>query len=171
MSAQAEPALDLTPVFYDWSLDFQHATTRQALAYWQACRGEHAMPALAALKLRGMKDFVANAALINVHILDDGTSDYSVRLIGERVREQYGAVTGRKLSQFLPRNMEQRWRHALDLAREALMPMRVHGRMSYNDHTWLYQETLLAPMRIGDEALRLFLLVTAWWPYHEAAQG
>jgi hypothetical protein len=164
MSVQSK--LDLTPVFYDWSLDFEHSTTRQGLAYWHACRGARSMPAVQDLKLRGMKDFAANSALFDVLTLDDGTVDYSIRLTGERVRERYGAVAHRKLSEFLPQNMEQRWRHALDLSRMSRTPLRVHGRMSYKDNTWLYQESLLAPLRGAEDAPAVFLSVTAWWPYH-----
>jgi hypothetical protein len=77
-------------------------------------------------------------------------------------------VAHRKLSEFLPHDMEQRWRDALDLVGKAQKPLRVHGRMSYEDHTWLYQETLLAPLRGADDGLQVFLSVTAWWPYHSA---
>jgi hypothetical protein len=163
MSVPTKP--DLTPVFYDWSLGFEHSTTRQGLAYWHRCRGTRSMPAVGDLKLRGMKDFAANSALFDVLTLDDGTVDYSIRLTGERVRERYGAVAHRRLSEFLPQNMEERWRHALDLARTAQAPLRVHGRMSYEDRTWLYQETLLAPLRGAEDTLAVFLSVTAWWPY------
>jgi hypothetical protein len=36
--------------------------------------------------------------------------------------------------------------------------------MSYADSAWLYQETLLAPLRDASDQVSMFLLVTAWWP-------
>ena len=122
------------------------------------------MPAFADLKVRGMKEFVANSGLIDVLPLQAGTFDYSVRLTGEKIRERYGAIAHRKLSEFLPPNMERRWRRALDLVRVEKAPLRVHGRMSYENRTWLYQETLLAPLSRADGMIGVFLLVTAWWP-------
>jgi len=162
MSVQNQTS-PMTPVFYDWQLDLEHPITRQALAYWNECRGERSMPAFEDLKLRGMKAFVANTSLIDMVTLDNGTVDYSIRLTGERVREKYGAVAHSKLSEFLPPHLEQRWRDALEMVRVVKTPLRVHGRMTYDDHTRLYQETLLAPLNECDDTLRLFLTVTAWW--------
>ena len=163
---QAEP--DLTPVFYDWTLNFEHETPRAGFAYWNLCRAKRVMPALGDLTPRGMKAFIANAALFNMQPLAAGAVDYVVRLTGERVRERYGAVARRKLSEFLPPHLEQRWRYALELVRVSQAPLRVHGRMSYDDQTWLYQETLLAPLSGADGQLRAFLTVTAWWTYRGA---
>jgi hypothetical protein len=153
-----------TPVFYDWALDFENPITRQALTYWNRSRGAGTMPAFEDLSLRGMKDFIANTSLIDLAPLADGEVEYSIRLTGERVRELYGPVAHRKLSEFLPPVLERRWREGLDQVRTAMTPLRVHGPMSYDEHTWLYQETLLAPLRGADGSVRVFLTVTAWWP-------
>jgi hypothetical protein len=167
VSVQSERHSKLTPVFYDWELNLEHAITQQALAYWKECRGERSMPAFEDLKLSGMKAFVANSSLIDMVSSGDGALDYSIKLTGEKVRERYGAVARSKLSEFLPPHLEQRWRDALELVRTAKAPLRVHGRMTYEDHTWLYQETLLAPLRESEDAVRLFLTVTAWWSVHD----
>src|SRR5216684_916887 len=167
MPAQTDRHVNLTPVFYDRELDFESPTTRQALQYWNACAGERTMPAFADLSLRGMKTFVANASLIEMVSSGDGAVDYSIRLTGERVRERYGSVAHRTLSEFLPPHMEQRWRDSLEMVRVAKAPLRVHGRMTYESHAWLYQETFLAPLRGADGAVGLFLTVTAWWSIHD----
>jgi hypothetical protein len=164
MSARAEPTTSLTPVYHDWSLTFEQATPREALSYWNECRGTRSMPRKADISVRGMKRFIANVSLVDVQANDDGTLDYFVRLTGERVRELYGAIAHHKLSEFLPPDMEQRWRTALDLVRTAGRPLRVHGRMSYADHVWLYQETLLAPLSSGGDETDTFLMATAWKP-------
>lgn len=161
---QTEHHNDLTPVFYDWGLNLENPITQQALAYWNECRGERSMPAFEDLKLRGMKTFVANSSIIDMISSNDGEVDYSIRLTGERVRERYGAVAHSRLSEFLPPYLEQRWRDALELVSVAKAPLRVHGRMTFKEYTWLYQETLLAPLSQSEDSLRLFLAVTAWWP-------
>jgi hypothetical protein len=164
MSARAELLTPLTPVHHDWALSFEQATPGEALAYWNECRGTRSMPLKTDISVRGMKRFIANVSLVDVHSNNDGTVDYYVRLTGERVRELYGPIAHRKLSEFLPADMEQRWRTALDLVRAARRPLRVHGRMSYADHTWLYQETLLAPLSSNGEETDMFLMATAWRP-------
>jgi hypothetical protein len=164
MPKVAEARVELPPVFHDWALAFEHETTREGLAYWNALRGERPMPAFSDLHPRGMKSFIANVSVIDCIPDDDGNVAYSVRLTGERVREHYGAVARRKLREFLPVAMERRWRQSLDRVRATEQPLRVHGRMSYADNIWLYQETLLAPLRGADSKASMFLLVTAWWP-------
>lgn len=164
MPELAEAQAELTPVYYDWSLQFEHEATRKGLAYWNERCGADQVPAFQDIRPRGMKDFIAHVSLIESHLGADGSSEYSVRLTGERVRERYGAVARRKLKDFLPADMERRWRHALGLVSAAQSPLRVHGRMSYADSVWLYQETLLAPLRDAASQLTMFMLVTAWWP-------
>ena len=83
---------------------------------------------------------------------------------GDEPRGRLGWFARRKLKDFLPADMERRWRHALGLVSAAQSPLRVHGRMSYADSVWLYQETLLAPLRDAASQLTMFMLVTAWWP-------
>ncbi len=113
-----------------------------------------------------MKKFLAHVSLIDIERDNDGSVDYVVKLTGERVRELYGSVAHRSLSEFLPAEMEQRWRSALDLVRDERRPLRVHGRMSFGGHIWLYQETLLAPLGGDNEETDGFLLVTAWTRHH-----
>jgi hypothetical protein len=164
MTEAAKSRPDLPPVSYDWSLAFEHETTRKGLAFWHELRGTNALPSFKDFSPRGIKDFISNVSLIESRAQEDGKVDYSVRLTGERVRERYGAVAHRKLQEFLPLEMERRWREALDLVRSAQAPLRVHGRMSYRDNTWLYQETLLAPLTDGTGTVSMFLLVTDWRP-------
>jgi hypothetical protein len=165
MPEAANSRPDLPPVSYDWSLAFEHELTRKGLAYWNERRGAKALPSFKDIPPRGMKDFITNVSLIESRLREDGKVDYSIRLTGERVRERYGAVAHRKLQEFLPLEMERRWRHALELVTSAQAPLRVHGRMSYADSTWLYQETLLAPLSDDAGTVDMFLLVTAWWPF------
>lgn len=166
MYKRAELLTPLTPVYHDWTLGFEEQMPREALAYWNACRGTRSMPGINDVNVRGMKNFIANVSLVDILPSSEGHVDYSVRLTGERVRELYGPIAHRKLSEFLPADMEQRWRQALDVVRTARQPLRVHGRMSYADHTWLYQETLLAPLgRDDDDVAGMFLMVTAWKSY------
>jgi hypothetical protein len=164
MGEPAEQIKPLPPIHHDWALGFEHAMTREALAYWNDCSGARAMPLVTDISARGMKSFLANVSLIEVHVIDAGKVDYSVRLTGERVREQYGPVAHRKLSEFLPPDMEERWRGALDPVRTERRPLRVHGRMSYANHTWLYQETLVAPLSHDSGEVGTFLMVTTWTP-------
>lgn len=164
MSVAALRPAPLTPVFHDWSLAFEQAIPRDAIAYWNECRGARAMPRMGDIAARGMKTFLTHVSLLDVETDEDGAVDYVVKLTGERVRELYGPVAHRRLSEFLPAEMEERWRAALDLVRAERRALRVHGRMSYGGHIWLYQETLLAPLSGEGDEVQGFLLVTAWTP-------
>src|SRR5690349_17592185 len=110
MPQVVEAPTELTPVYYDWSLAFEHETTRNGLAYWNERRGTQSIPLFKDLRPRGMKDFIANVSVIESRVRGDGSAEYSVRLTGERVRERYGTVAHRKLQEFLPPEMERRWR-------------------------------------------------------------
>lgn len=165
MPEHSELLTPLTPVYHDWSLGFEQAMPREALAHWNERRGDRPMPCASEITARGMKNFLANVSLVEVHSSVDGAIDYYVRLTGERVRELYGPIAHRKLSEFLSPELEPRWRHALDLVRTERRPLRVHGRMSYQGNTWLYQETLVAPLGNDSDEAGMFLLVTAWTPY------
>jgi hypothetical protein len=164
MSLPALRPASLTPVFHDWSLAFEQTIPRDALTYWNECRGTRAMPRMTEISARGMKKFLTHVSLLDIETNSDGSVDYIVKLTGERVREHYGSVAHRRLSEFLPEEMEQRWRAALDLVRSERRPLRVHGRMSYGGHVWLYQETLLAPLGGDGDDVEGFLLITAWTP-------
>ncbi|HEY1710875.1 MAG TPA: PAS domain-containing protein [Rhizomicrobium sp.] len=165
MSDRTDDLSSQTPVHYDWSLSFDHTMLRKALAYWIERSGTRPMPLKTDMSVRGTKEFIANVSLMDINLTADGSVDYSVKLIGERVRQYYGPIAHRKLSEFLPADLEQRWRAALDRVRTTKQPLRVHGRMSYANHTWLYQETLLAPLSDDAGETAMFLMVTAWSPY------
>jgi hypothetical protein len=168
MSVAALRPVPLTPIFHDWSLAFEQEIPRDALAYWNACRATRAMPRASDISAKGMKKFLTHVSLLEILTNIDGSVDYFVRLTGERVRELYGPVAHKKLAEFLPGEMEERWRGMLDLVRNERRPLRVHGRMSYGGHIWLYQETLLAPLGDEDDQPGMFLMVTAWTPYKSA---
>jgi hypothetical protein len=156
------------PIEIDPTVALTRPMTRMAYAYWQSVRADRAMPMRKDLSPQAMRAFLRHVALIEIRAGDDGRMDYVMRLAGVRIEDIFGPVTGRALGQFLPPQIETRWRFALDKAVEARAPLRAASRLTFAGKTWLQAEVLLAPL---GEAGKVSMLLGALevWPVAQMA--
>jgi hypothetical protein len=147
----------------DKTLSFRHPLNVEALGYWRSLLKGRAMPARADLDPRAMRGFLADMGLMETRKKADGTSDYFVRLAGTRTEQIYGPVTGKLISEFLPPEIEARWRGALDAAVAAGGPVRTIGRMAFQKRTWLEVECLVAPLGDDGQTISMLMIVVATW--------
>lgn len=148
-------------------IDHEVALTREmpikAYDYWRARRGTRIMPSRKDINPRDMREFVAHAGLIEVRPKAEGT-DYVVRLVGTRAEEIFGQITGKAFSEFLPPEIEARWRRVCDEVRKTHGPVSVSGRLAFQGRTWLQTETFVGPLAEEGQEITMFLLGFASWP-------
>jgi hypothetical protein len=153
----------LPPIAIDDSLGFLQPATIEALAYWKSRLDGRLMPSRADLDPRQMRAFMAHIALIELRSMPDGKQDYYIRLAGTAVEQLFGPFTGQSISEFLPAEIEARWRSMLDAARDAASPIRTIGRVAFQRKTWLECETMIAPLGTDGKTVSMFFVAVATW--------
>jgi hypothetical protein len=155
--------LEQIPIAIDDSLRFLQPATIEALAYWKSKLDGRLMPSRANLDPRQMRAFMPNIALVELRKAPDGTQDYYIRLAGTAVEELFGPLTGQSISEFLPAEIETRWRRMLDIARDAASPIRTIGRVAFQRKTWLECETMIAPLGTDGKTVSMLFVAVAIW--------
>jgi hypothetical protein len=138
--------------------------------YWRACRGLRLMPTRADITPKGMKEFMTNVGLIEARPTALGV-DYVVRLAGTRCEEVFGPITGKSFCDFLPPEIELRWRRVCDEARRTRGPLSVTGRIAFPGKDWLQSETFVGPLGEEGQEITMLLLGFVAWPALSGATG
>ncbi len=153
----------LPPIAVDDSLSFVQPATIAALAYWKSKLGGRSMPARADLDPREMRSFMPHIALVELRQTADGSQDYYIRLSGTNIEQVFGRLTGQLISEFLPPEIEARWRRMFDAARDAGAPVRITGRVAFQRKTWLQCELMIAPLGTDGKTISMFFVAVATW--------
>jgi hypothetical protein len=90
--------------------------TALACTYWQSRRKNERLPARTDLVPSEMRKFIARVGLIEFHDRGRGV-EYSIRLAGSKWEAIFGLMRGRTLREFLPADIEARWRDAFEPVR------------------------------------------------------
>jgi hypothetical protein len=149
-------------VEFDKTVSLMREMTAKAYEYWKAARGDRAMPARKDIKPQDMREFVRHIGLVEVRRAADGHAIYFIRLAGAKIESVFGAITGKSLGEFLPVQLEARWRLVFDAALEHPVPVRIASRVLFGGKTYLACEVLLAPLGEGGEVSMLFAAVDVW---------
>jgi hypothetical protein len=153
----------LPPITVDESLSFVQPATIAALAYWKSKLGGRPMPSRADLDPREMRSFMPHIALVELRQTADGAQDYYMRLTGTSIEQVFGQLTGQLISEFLPPEIEARWRMMFDAARDAAAPVRITGRIAFQRKTWLQCELMIAPLGTEGKTISMFFVAVATW--------
>ena len=153
----------LPPIGLDASLAFEHPKTVAALAYWRSKLDGRRMPSRADVDPRQMRGFMPNIALVELRHAPDGSRDYFIRLAGTAIDQVFGPLAGHLIGEFLPPEIELRWRRMLDAARDAGAPIRTIGRVAFQAKHWLECETLIAPLGFDGRMVSMFFVAVATW--------
>ena len=148
-------AVHTRPLQLDWNLEFTQTPTILARDYWRSRRRAYGMPARADIAPAAMRKFVAHAGLSEIR---PGTRqvDYFIRLAGTRWEDVFGPMTGRFLEDFLPPEIEMRWRTVFDAVRKAATPVGIATGIEFQGKSWLTCEMFVAPL--GDAAHNVTML-------------
>jgi len=146
---------------FDWTLQFARAETAAAYEYWNSCRGARAMPSRSDLKPTEMRKFTEHVGLVEVRHETDGQAGYFIRRAGGKWEEVFGPMTGRYIQEFLPPQIEMRWREALGAVCESKAPVRITTRIQFQQKNWLKAELFIAPL--GEEEISMLLTTFVSW--------
>ena len=150
------------PIEIDPTVTLTRPMTIRAYEYWQSARVARAMPARKDISPQAMRAFVSHVALVELRAGSGGKLDYVMRLAGARIEDVFGSITGRALQEFMPAQIESRWRWTMDKAVAAAAPLRVSSRVAFGDKTWLQAEVLLAPLGNAGTVSMLFGAIEIW---------
>lgn len=131
---------------FDWTLQFLRVETAAAHEYWSACRSTRPMPSRSDLKPTAMRKFTEHVGLVEVQHEAAGEAGYFIRRAGGKWEEVFGPMTGRYIQEFLPPQIEMRWREALGAVCNAKAPVRVTTRIQFQQKNWLKAELFFAPL-------------------------
>jgi len=163
MGLQAEKAVGrvLPPYLWDWSLCCEHAPTQMALEYWRSRCRDDKIPAASDIVPSGMSKFLPHILLVDIHRESDADVQYCIRLAGTHVEEILGPISGRDIRSFLAPDLLVRWQEIFGEVVKAGKSLRVMGRVSYANKSWLSGEALLAPLCDETGAVsRLFVVMS-----------
>ncbi len=84
-------------------------------------------------------------------------------LAGTRVEQIFGPIGGKSISEVLTEEIEARWRSYFDAVCDAVRPLRISGRVAFENKIWLESEALIAPLgQAGEPVTMLFAALAAW---------
>ena len=159
------------PVTFDWSLAFEHRVAQLALAYWKSRCAGRSMPQRSDLTPGGMSEFLANVALIESLRVGQTKRQYRVRLAGTRVEQIFGPIGGKSISEVLTEEIEARWRSYFDAVCDAVRPLRICGRVAFENKIWLESEALIAPLGQAGEPVTMLFAALAAWPAESVSKA
>jgi hypothetical protein len=155
--------LGTPPLVFDWSLDFfEREQTALACAYWQSLRKNELLPARSDLVPSEMRKFMAHVGLIEFQERGCGV-EYSIRLAGSQWEAVFGSMKGRTLREFLPPDIEARWRDAFEPVRIQARPARVTTQIAFASKRWLDSEMFIAPLSDDGLNVSMLLMCFASW--------
>jgi hypothetical protein len=130
--------------FCDPGLAFGDAFHDRFLETWRAKAGDRAMPARSELTPRDLKDVLCN--IVVFERIARNPSRYMFRLVGTRLAEITGHVTGKTLEECVPPELVPRWTECGDLVLDGCQPLRFIGRVHLRGREYLDAENLFVPL-------------------------
>lgn len=162
---------DSLPVMYiDPELALTKPATAKVYDYWRKCCAGGLMPARKSINPRDMKAFIGRVSLIEIRPKGQNV-DYFVRLAGSQIEEVMGHITGRYFGEFLPPEVEARWRLVCDEIRRTGKPLRVAGRVAFQGKNWLQMEVFVGPLSDEKGEISMFLAGFETWPAVPGGSG
>jgi hypothetical protein len=150
------------PLHFDWALAFERKETALACAYWRSRCKDGRLPSRADLVPSQMRKFMAHVGLVEFRAEGDDI-DYYIRLAGSQWEAVYGAMNGRVLHEFLPPDIEARWRSAFDPVRNQARPARVTTQIAFASKRWLDCEMFIAPLSDDGQSASMLLMCFVSW--------
>ena len=148
----------LPPVFVDRALALTRPPIVKARDYWLSLCGGRVMPARAEISPRDLVEILPHIGLVEMVPLQDGSEDYAMRLMGGKIEEVFGRLTGQPICTALPAETAARWRLVFDEVRGSHKPLAVTGRVGYDNLRHLKYELFIAPL--GEDGVMRMILCT-----------
>src|SRR5262249_39937197 len=124
---------------------FENQKLADAAAMWHEKAKRTALPARDEFSARVLKPYLPNVIVADVVEKADRRR-FWFRLMGTSVAELLGDHTGKFLDEAVVSPYRERWSAVLDAANKAGCPLRIHGRLEYQQQNYLAMELMLAPL-------------------------
>ncbi|HTW33062.1 MAG TPA: PAS domain-containing protein [Rhizomicrobium sp.] len=142
----------------DPTLAFAAPALSKALLLWREKAGERDMPSRSDFSARTLKAHLPHVAIVDA--VDEGPGRrYRFRLMGTAIAGLLGDHTGKFIDEAVVSPFRERWTAVMDGPLAAGAPLRIFGRVDYNNMNFLAMELLLAPLR--DDGAESILIVTS----------
>ncbi len=141
----------------DPTLAFEAPALAKALALWQEKAGGREIPSRRDFSAHALKAYLPVVAIVEA--VDEGdTRRYRFRLMGTAIADLLGDHTGKFIDEAVVSPFRERWSAIMDATLAAGAPLRLFGRVEFNNLNYLSMELLFAPMR--DDHAQSILIVT-----------
>src|SRR3569833_2864305 len=124
-------ASSLPKITVDWTLTFRHPELRLAAEYWDALRGDRAMPSRQEIKPAAMRGFLQFVNLVDI---EPETSIYRVSLQSSHTARLFGQIAHHKFGELFEPAVAQRWRDCFNLVRDSRQPVRLLNEVGVEGH-------------------------------------
>jgi hypothetical protein len=133
------------PAKCDAALDFENRKLADAAAIWREKSSQSALPPRSEFCARTLKSYLPNVIVADA-VEESGRCRFWFRLMGTTISELLGDHTGKFLDDAIVSPFRERWSAVLDSANKAGCPMRIHGRLEYQQQNYLSMELMVAPL-------------------------
>lgn len=133
----------------DATLAFEAPTLKKALALWREKADGCGVPSRREFGARVLKAHLPHLTIVDA--VDEGqVRRYRFRLMGTAIAELLGDHTGKFIDEAIVSPFRERWTAVMATPLAAGAPVRIFGRVEYNNLDFLAMEILLAPLRDDD---------------------
>lgn len=150
------------PIEIDHDVRLTREMNVKAYEYWKRVKGDRRMPSRKDITPQAMREFIRHIGLVEIRTGAHGEQTYFVRLAGDKIESVYGSITGKFLSEFLPPQIEARWRTIFSAPQGTKAPVRFASRVAFGGRDYLANELLAAPLGEGEEVSMIFVSVDIW---------
>ena len=144
------------------SLEIADARLRRLYDYWDARRGERAMPLRRDINPVDIPDLLG---FVNIFEVQEGPRDFKVRLNGSEVAEMLGQdITGKYCSTVISGPDAVRCKMAFDICVDRCSPAIVETSLAFCDKPYIAQTMVVLPLSSDGE--RVDMIITAHSYHH-----
>ena len=133
------------PAKCDGSAQFENQKLADAAAMWHEKARDVALPPRNEFSARALKPYLPNVVVADI-VEEGDRRRFRFRLMGTAIAELLGDHTGKFLDEAIVSPYRERWSALLDAANKAACPLRIHGRLEYQQQNYIAMELMLAPL-------------------------
>ncbi len=154
--------LAFSPIAIDTTLAFEAPATRLGYDLWCKMANGRRMPDRRDLNPRDFGTYLPHLNLFDLHLQDGDLASMAPRVLGAKLEEVFGELTGKVLEETLPDYVLARWIGATKAALDHDAPVRATGRVAYEKKEHYSFEFMLGLMGDGDNVPAVLYAVASF---------
>jgi hypothetical protein len=145
------------PMICDPFCRFTYSKHDELLALWRSLPSESGIPYRRDMTARLLKPYLNSVAIYERVETPGGEVRYRVRLMGSKIVQVFGELTGKFLDEAVPEDFVARWHALPDVTLGTGGPVRLLIRSDTFNKAHMVAEYLCVPLRADDGAAKLVL--------------